>query len=44
MINDSNSSLDEWIDICQLQLEDIPQYLQVLGNLTEVGDNSNEGL
>ena len=40
MINDNNNSLDKWIYLCQLQLEDIPQYLQVLGNLTEVNTDS----
>ena len=37
---DNCNNLDEWIDIRELLIEDIDQYLQVLANLTEVKADS----
>ena len=37
---DNCNNLDEWIDIRELLIEDIDQYLQVLANLTEVKTDS----
>jgi glucosamine-phosphate N-acetyltransferase len=36
MIDNLNNNLEEWIEIRELLIEDIPGYLQVLANLTEV--------
>jgi hypothetical protein len=33
---DDINNIDQWIEIHQLLIEDIPGYLQVLPNLTEV--------
>jgi glucosamine-phosphate N-acetyltransferase len=36
MINNFNYNSEEWIEIRELLIEDIPGYLQVLSNLTEI--------
>ena len=35
-MTDNPNNLEEWTEIRELLIEDIPQYLQVLANLTEV--------